>query len=82
MTKLMVDCTLRMFEEWRKQMNDGEKEQVVMMNVEFKRLTADIIATAAFGSSYVEGTEVFKSQRELQKCCAASVTNVYIPGTE
>ncbi|KAH0924554.1 hypothetical protein HID58_016810 [Brassica napus] len=82
MTKLMVDCTLRMFEEWSKQMNDGEKEQVVMMNVEFKRLTADIIATAAFGSSYVEGTEVFKSQRELQKCCAASVTNVYIPGTE
>ncbi|KAG2290687.1 hypothetical protein Bca52824_050291 [Brassica carinata] len=82
MTKLMVDCTLRMFEEWRKQGNDGEKEQVVMMNVEFKRLTADIIATAAFGSSYAEGIEVFKSQRELQKCCAASVTNVYITGAE
>ncbi|KAJ4892492.1 hypothetical protein Rs2_32240 [Raphanus sativus] len=51
LTTLMVDCTLRMFEEWRKQMNDGEKDKVVMMN-------------------------------ELQKCCAASVTNVYIPGTE
>ncbi|XP_056845474.1 LOW QUALITY PROTEIN: cytochrome P450 709B2 [Raphanus sativus] len=83
LTTLMVDCTLRMFEEWRKQMNDGEKDKVVMMNVEFKRLTADIIATAAFGSSYyAEGIEVFKSQKELQKCCAASVTNVYIPGTE
>nr|QWK52357.1 cytochrome P450 709B2 [Isatis tinctoria] len=82
MTKFMVDCTLRMFEEWRKQGSGGETEQVVMMNIEFKRLAADIIATAAFGSSYAEGIEVFKSQRELQKCCATSVTNVYIPGTQ
>ncbi|XP_024010718.1 cytochrome P450 709B2 isoform X2 [Eutrema salsugineum] len=82
MTKLMVDCTLRMFEEWRKQGNGGKTEQVVMMNIEFKRLTADIIAAAAFGSSYAEGIEVFKSQRELQKCCATSISNVFIPGTQ
>uniref|UniRef100_A0A1J3ICI3 Cytochrome P450 709B2 n=2 Tax=Noccaea caerulescens TaxID=107243 RepID=A0A1J3ICI3_NOCCA len=82
MTKLMVDCTLRMLEEWGKQGNGGETEKVVMMNIEFKRLTADIIATAAFGSSYAEGIELFKSQRELQKCCATSITNVFIPGTQ
>lgn len=80
MTQMMVDCTLRMFEEWKKQSSGGESEKVVMINREFKRLTADIIATAAFGSSYAEGIEVFKSQKELQKCCAASLTDVYIPG--
>ncbi|KFK37455.1 hypothetical protein AALP_AA4G259400 [Arabis alpina] len=75
MSKLMVDCTLRMLGEWK-------TEQVLMLNTEFKRLTADIIATAAFGSSYAEGIEMFKSQRELQKCCASSITNVFIPGTQ
>ncbi|VVB03563.1 unnamed protein product [Arabis nemorensis] len=82
MSNLMVDCTLRMLDEWRKQGNGGKTEQVLMLNIEFKRLTADIIATAAFGSSYAEGIEMFKSQRELQKCCAASITNVFIPGTQ
>ncbi|CAN8285958.1 unnamed protein product [Cochlearia groenlandica] len=82
MNKFMVECTLRMFEEWRKQRNGSETEQVVMLNIEFKRLTADIIATAAFGSSYAEGIQVFKSQRELQKCCAVSVTKVVIPGAQ
>ncbi|XP_006293976.2 cytochrome P450 709B2 [Capsella rubella] len=82
MNQLMVDCALRMFEEWEKQRNGGESEQVVMMNREFKRVTADIIATAAFGSSYAEGIEVFKSQKKLQKCCAASLTDVYIPGIQ
>ncbi|CAL9237228.1 unnamed protein product [Arabidopsis halleri] len=82
MTQLMVDCTLRMFDEWGKQRNGGETEQVVLISREFKRLTADIIATAAFGSSYAEGIEVFKSQIELQKCCAASLTDVYFPGIQ
>ncbi|KAG2326378.1 hypothetical protein Bca4012_035344 [Brassica carinata] len=42
----MVDCNLRMFQEWRKQRNGGETEQVLMMNVEFKRLTADLLHDA------------------------------------
>ncbi|KFK36905.1 hypothetical protein AALP_AA4G188200 [Arabis alpina] len=79
MNKLMVDCTLRMLNEWRKQ---GKTEQVLMMNIEFLRLSADIIAIAAFGSSYGQGIEMFKSQRELQKCCATSITNLFIPGTQ
>ncbi|KAL1189254.1 Cytochrome [Cardamine amara subsp. amara] len=82
MTQFMVECTLKMLEEWRKQRSGVETEQMVMINREFQRLTADIIATAAFGSSYAEGIEFFKSQRELQKCCATSITNVFIPGTQ
>ncbi|VVB03562.1 unnamed protein product [Arabis nemorensis] len=82
MTKLMVDCTLRMLDEWRKQETSGKTEQVLIMNTEFKRLSADIIATVAFGSSYAEGIEMFKSQLELQKCCATSITDVFIPGTQ
>ncbi|KAL1189256.1 Cytochrome [Cardamine amara subsp. amara] len=85
MTNVMVDCTLKMLEEWRKQRSDDKTEQVVMkkeMNSEFLRLTAHIIATAAFGSSYTEGIEVFRRLKELQNCCETSLIDIYIPGTE
>lgn len=81
----MVDCTLRMLEEWRKQNKTEEIERKVMkmeMKKEFYRLTADIIATTAFGSSYAEGLEIFRAHVELRNCCVTSATKVFIPGTE
>nr|QWK52352.1 cytochrome P450 709B1 [Isatis tinctoria] len=81
MTEVVVDCTLRMLDEWRNRRSDDKTEKL-MMNREFRRLTADIIATAAFGSSYDEGIEVFRTQTELIKCCVTSLTNVFIPGTQ
>ncbi|CAA7052374.1 unnamed protein product [Microthlaspi erraticum] len=81
MTKVMVDCTVRMLDEWR---ND-KTEKLVMkkeMKREFHRITADIIATAAFGSSYAEGIDVFRSQEELMNCCVLSITDIFIPGIQ
>ncbi|KAG7575194.1 Cytochrome P450 superfamily [Arabidopsis suecica] len=85
MTTVMVDCTLKMLEEWRKEKSKEETEQPMIkkeMHREFQRLTADIIATSAFGSSYVEGIEVFRSQMELKKCCIPSLNKIFIPGTQ
>ncbi|ESQ32720.1 hypothetical protein EUTSA_v10003997mg [Eutrema salsugineum] len=83
MTKLVVGCTLRMLEEWRKQRN-GEEEVVMKMEIkkEFHRLTGDFIATTAFGSSYAEGIELFRAQAELGEYYVTSLTNVFIPGTQ
>ncbi|KAL1200149.1 Cytochrome [Cardamine amara subsp. amara] len=81
MTKPMVDCSLRMFEEWRKQSN-GEVVMKMEMDKEFHRLTADVIATTAFGSSYAEGTELCRAQTELEEFYVTSLTNVFIPGTQ
>ncbi|CAN7086576.1 unnamed protein product, partial [Brassica oleracea var. botrytis] len=77
MTKVMVECTLRVLDKW----SNVKREQKMEMNREFRRLTADIIATAAFGSSYNEGIEVFRTQEELKKCFVTCLTNFYIPGT-
>ncbi|AEC10778.1 Cytochrome P450 superfamily [Arabidopsis thaliana x Arabidopsis arenosa] len=85
MTTVMVDCTLKMLEEWRKESTKEETEHPKIkkeMNEEFQRLTADIIATSAFGSSYVEGIEVFRSQMELKRCYTTSLNQVSIPGTQ
>ncbi|KFK39512.1 hypothetical protein AALP_AA3G253700 [Arabis alpina] len=81
MTGPMVDCTLRMFDDWRKQRN-GEGVIKMEMSKEFHRLTADIIATTAFGSSYAEGIELCRSQEELEKYYITSQTKVYIPGMQ
>lgn len=85
MTNVMVACTFKMLEEWREERSKEETEQSKIkkdMNRDFQRLTADIIAIAAFGSSYVEGIEVFRSQMELKKCCITFLTNVFIPGAQ
>ncbi|CAN6876185.1 unnamed protein product [Brassica oleracea] len=69
----MVDCTLRIIHNW------GEE---VMINKDYHRLISDIIATTAFGSSYEEGIELFRSQSELEEYFVASLTSVFIPGKQ
>ncbi|KAF8075654.1 hypothetical protein N665_1073s0002 [Sinapis alba] len=82
MTKRMVDCTLRMLEEWKIQ-NTGEEVMMRMeINKDYHRLISDIIATTAFGSSYEEGIELFRSQSELEEYFFASLTSVFIPGKQ
>ncbi|CAN6876180.1 unnamed protein product [Brassica oleracea var. botrytis] len=80
--KGMVDCTLRMLEEWRIH-NCGEEVMMRMeINKDYHRLISDIIATTAFGSSYEEGIELFRSQSELEEYFVASLTSVFIPGKQ
>ena len=82
MTKRMVDCTLRMLEDWRKQISGEEVMMRMEINKDFHRLISDIIATTAFGSSYEEGIELFKSQTELEEYFVTSLTSVFILGTQ
>ncbi|CDY13716.1 BnaA06g32070D [Brassica napus] len=82
MTKRMVDCTLRMLEEWRQQRSGEEVMMRMEINKDFHRLISDIIAATAFGSSYEEGIELFKSQTELEEYFVTSLTSVFIPGTQ
>ncbi|CAN1287898.1 Cytochrome P450 709B2 [Linum perenne] len=78
MINRMTSCTLQMISEWPSTSSSSEIE----LNSEFKKLTADIIAHTCFGTSYLEGIQVFKSMKHLQTRSAASLTNVFIPGTQ
>ncbi|OAY48819.1 cytochrome P450 709B2 [Manihot esculenta] len=83
MTKKMAECTISMLDEWKILAVLTEEQRIkIEMNANFQKLTADIIAHTAFGSSYVEGKEVFKALKELQKCCVASDTDIFIPGSQ
>ncbi|KAF2324984.1 hypothetical protein GH714_022082 [Hevea brasiliensis] len=80
MIKKMAECTISMLDEWKNLAGVAADQRIkIEMNGNFQKLTADIIAHTAFGSSYIEGREAFKALRELQKCCVASITDIFIP---
>ncbi|KDP28354.1 hypothetical protein JCGZ_14125 [Jatropha curcas] len=85
MIKKMADCTIAVLDEWNNQchLSDNDQRTVkIAMHENLQKLTSDVIAHTAFGSSYKEGREAFYAQKELQKCCAASISDVFIPGTQ
>nr|KYP58867.1 Secologanin synthase [Cajanus cajan] len=45
-----------------------------------QNLASDVIARAAFGSSYEEGRRIFQLQKELAELTVKVIMNVYIPG--
>ncbi|XVF33010.1 hypothetical protein REPUB_Repub17cG0131600 [Reevesia pubescens] len=83
MVKRMVACSVSMLEEWKHQAELADDNCIkIEINGEFQKLTADIIARTAFGSSYIHGKEAFKAQGELQRWSAASHVNLFIPGSQ
>ncbi|GLT49905.1 hypothetical protein SLA2020_234290 [Shorea laevis] len=83
MVKRMAACAISMLEEWKDLPTMSEDGSIkIEMNVEFQKLTADIIAHTAFGSNYMQGKEVFEAQRQLQEWCAAASSDIFIPGTQ
>ncbi|KAL5863168.1 hypothetical protein ACOSQ3_000682 [Xanthoceras sorbifolium] len=79
----MATCIISLLEEWENQATASkDQRKTIEMKGEFKRLTADIIARVAFGSSYMEGGEAFKAQTKIQECCAASKAEMFIPGSQ
>ena len=67
-----------MIEQWK--LGPIAQGHDIDVHAEFKRLTADIIAHTAFGSSYAEGKRVFELQYEQQILVNKAFTTVYIPG--
>ncbi|KAL5776597.1 hypothetical protein ACOSP7_009523 [Xanthoceras sorbifolium] len=79
----MATCTISLLEEWENQIFTSKDQCKTMeMKGEFKRLSADILAHATFGSSYMEGEQTFKAQTQIQDHCAASKTEMFIPRSQ
>ncbi|KAJ8636532.1 hypothetical protein MRB53_010799 [Persea americana] len=82
-TKRMAACTLSMLNGWQEKVTEAKGQCVEMeMGMEFKQLTADIISHTTFGTSFIEGKEVFEVQMELQERAIVSSTDIFIPGTQ
>ncbi|XP_038986822.1 cytochrome P450 709B2-like isoform X1 [Phoenix dactylifera] len=80
MTKKMAACAQSMLEWWQDLATQAEGQREMEVSSQLQELTSDVISHTAFGSSYVEGKEVFQAQKELQTLAAESLLNVNIPG--
>ncbi|KAH7568082.1 hypothetical protein JRO89_XS07G0231300 [Xanthoceras sorbifolium] len=79
----MATCTISLLEEWENQIFTSKDQCKTMeMKGEFKRLSANILAHATFGSSYMEGEQAFKAQTQIQDHCEASKTEMFIPRSQ
>ncbi|KAL5198165.1 hypothetical protein ABZP36_001677 [Zizania latifolia] len=84
MTTAMSDCAGSMVSEWESKLVGGRAKGAGAVEIElsqqFEELTADVISHTAFGSSYVEGKQVFLDQKELQFLAFSTFFTVQFPG--
>ncbi|KAI5059175.1 hypothetical protein GOP47_0025494 [Adiantum capillus-veneris] len=80
MTPAMVACISGQLDKWQSQLDALDSKEIDVCE-QFKVLAADIIAHAAFGSSYVEGKAVLKLQQEQQQLVINLGLSLYIPGS-
>ncbi|GLJ51781.1 hypothetical protein SUGI_1100210 [Cryptomeria japonica] len=78
MIPTIIESSANMLEEWSKLVLSGASEIEVLK--EFRELTADIIARTAFGSSFIEGKDIFDMQAKQMVLTSELFHTVYIPG--
>ncbi|XP_006658008.2 cytochrome P450 709B2-like [Oryza brachyantha] len=80
MTATMSDCAQSMMSEWESELRTKGDGVEIELSRRFEELTADVISHTAFGSSYLEGKQVFLAQRELQFLAFSTFLAIQIPG--
>ncbi|XP_025794005.1 cytochrome P450 709B2-like isoform X2 [Panicum hallii] len=81
MTTTMVSCAERLIRECEELAATNKSGEVeVEFSRHFQELTAEVISRTAFGSSYKEGKEVFRTQKQLLALAMATLLNLQLPG--
>ncbi|XP_010044348.2 cytochrome P450 CYP749A22 [Eucalyptus grandis] len=75
MAPAMVESVHTMLEKWKNQ--EGKEIEVFG---EFKLLTSEVISRTAFGSSYVEGRNIFQMLTGLASLTSKNAFNIRLPG--
>ncbi|GLJ51712.1 hypothetical protein SUGI_1099020 [Cryptomeria japonica] len=78
MIPTIVKSSGNMLDKWSKSVQSGASEIEVLG--EFRDLTADVIASTAFGSSFSEGKHIFDMQVKQMILTSELFRTVYIPG--
>ncbi|OAY71349.1 Cytochrome P450 714B3 [Ananas comosus] len=68
MVDLMVDCAYPLLKSWERKIEcSGGSAAEIRIDEDLRTYSADVISKACFGSSYVQGKEIFLKLRALQK---------------
>ena len=68
-----------MIQKWEKLVSDTGTYEVDVWS-DWKKLTADVIYAAAFGSSYEEGEKIFELLTEQLQVANPILNSFYLPG--
>ncbi|KAK3039788.1 hypothetical protein RJ639_027101 [Escallonia herrerae] len=75
MIPAMIESAEVMLEGWKKY--EGKEIEV---HEEFRMLTSEVISRTAFGSSYLEGEDIFQMLRKLSLIAGRNDYNIRLPG--
>ncbi|KAJ4847637.1 hypothetical protein Tsubulata_002749 [Turnera subulata] len=78
MISLMTECTMSMERSWGSRIESEGGTAVIDVAPDMRRLSADIISRACFGSNYARGEEIFVKLKSLQD--VMSKASIGIPG--
>ncbi|PON58855.1 Cytochrome P450 [Parasponia andersonii] len=78
MVKLMVESTTSMIRSWESKIKGEGGLADIKVDEDLRSLSADIISRACFGSSYLQGEQIFSKLRTLQKMMSMRI--IGIPG--
>ncbi|KAJ4727306.1 putative Cytochrome P450 [Melia azedarach] len=83
MMNLMVESTTSLVGSWESRVESEGGTAEIRVDMDLRRLAADIISRACFGSSYLKGQEIFSRIRSLQKIMSKGMVGVpgmrYLP---
>ncbi|XP_073158160.1 cytochrome P450 714C2-like [Henckelia pumila] len=79
MVNMMAESTLMMLESWETKAEDLVGKLEVKVDEDLRKLSADIISRACFGSSYAKGEKIFSALHALQRVMSKVVVGV--PGS-
>ena len=76
MIPAMIASTETMLKRWTK----SEEGKEIEVFEEFRLLTSEVISRTAFGSSYLEGQEIFEMLMKLASFLVKNTYRLRIPG--
>ncbi|KAM0941131.1 putative unspecific monooxygenase [Dioscorea sansibarensis] len=65
MVELMVESVIPLIDSWESKAKNGGGVAEIIVDEDFRNLSADVISRASFGSNYAEGREIFEKLRVL-----------------
>lgn len=75
---MIAESTSAMLKTWEKKVENSDGKVEMIVDEDFRSLSADIISRACYGRSYIEGEKIFSKLQSLQRIMSRG--SIGVPG--